>query len=363
MAGVPGRPPVSQAAARDIVAALWHELCASPDDAGGTVGQGQGRVARDAVWHVCSPFEDEEGGAILGEWFGPMREALGIDRCRLSIVIAGVGPGDMVTVSVTGHLLGTHRVRWVGIPGTGAPVSLRFGAIHRVAPDGRVGESWVLLDILDLAHRAGVPNLPGRYDRHPVGDPASGDGVLSGGGGHAGDGGPGREDDGSPGREGSQESLALVEAMIDGLMSYDGADLRSMGMERFWTADMRWYGPGGIGSSRSLRGFEDLHQRAFLAAFPDRVGGGPNHVARFADGPYVGTGGWPSVRATHSGAPYLGVAARGGRVEMRVMDWWRREGDLLHENWVLIDMPHLLAQLGHPLLVDGELRPSGVRHG
>jgi hypothetical protein len=28
------------------------------------------------------------------------------------------------------------------------------------------------------------------------------------------------------------------------------------------------------------------------------------------------------------------------------MDWWRREGDLLVENWVFIDMIDLFLQLG-----------------
>ena len=28
------------------------------------------------------------------------------------------------------------------------------------------------------------------------------------------------------------------------------------------------------------------------------------------------------------------------------MDWWRRKGALLAENWILIDFPHLFMQLG-----------------
>jgi hypothetical protein len=31
---------------------------------------------------------------------------------------------------------------------------------------------------------------------------------------------------------------------------------------------------------------------------------------------------------------------------MRVADWWRCENGLLTENWVLIDLPHLLFQMG-----------------
>jgi hypothetical protein len=30
---------------------------------------------------------------------------------------------------------------------------------------------------------------------------------------------------------------------------------------------------------------------------------------------------------------------------MRVADWWRREGDVLRENWVMIDLPDLLLQM------------------
>jgi hypothetical protein len=35
---------------------------------------------------------------------------------------------------------------------------------------------------------------------------------------------------------------------------------------------------------------------------------------------------------------------------MRVMDFWRREGNLLAENWVFIDLPDLLLQMGVRLL-------------
>ena len=31
---------------------------------------------------------------------------------------------------------------------------------------------------------------------------------------------------------------------------------------------------------------------------------------------------------------------------MRVMDFWRRDGDRFRENWVLIDIPELLLQMG-----------------
>ncbi|WP_197409834.1 ester cyclase, partial [Haloferax profundi] len=47
-----------------------------------------------------------------------------------------------------------------------------------------------------------------------------------------------------------------------------------------------------------------------------------------------------------SGDGWLGLPATGETVTMRVMDFWRREDDLLAENWVFIDMIDLLNQMG-----------------
>ena len=33
-------------------------------------------------------------------------------------------------------------------------------------------------------------------------------------------------------------------------------------------------------------------------------------------------------------------------------DWWRREGDLLIENWVFVDIPHVLLQMGYDLFAN-----------
>ena len=73
-----------------------------------------------------------------------------------------------------------------------------------------------------------------------------------------------------------------------------------------------------------------------------------NAVAGFAEGNYVGFAGWPSVKGNHLG-DYLGVVATGNPVAMNLMDFWRRDGDKLAENWVLIDLPHLFLQMGADL--------------
>jgi hypothetical protein len=70
------------------------------------------------------------------------------------------------------------------------------------------------------------------------------------------------------------------------------------------------------------------------------------HKCRIAERQYCASTGWPSVEATHSGGLFMGLPPTGRRVGMRVMDLWRAEHGKLAENWVFIDLIHLLLQLG-----------------
>lgn len=75
------------------------------------------------------------------------------------------------------------------------------------------------------------------------------------------------------------------------------------------------------------------------------------HFARFADGDYIASGGWPSLNCLQA-KPFLGQPSTGTRLFMRVCDWWRRDGDLLVENWVFVDILHVLLQLDVDILID-----------
>jgi hypothetical protein len=183
--------------------------------------------------------------------------------------------------------------------------------------------------------QAGVNLLPpSRGSDSPVPGPDSKDGILLG-----------EQIDAE--HEKSEKSAQLVAEMIADLMRFDPAlkDYSIMRHERCWHADMKWYGPAGIGTTFGIDGFIEHHQRPFLTAFADRAAG-DNHVARPADGNYVASTGWPSVRATHTGAGWLGQPATNRKISMRVMDFWRRDGAKFAENWVLIDIPELLLQMG-----------------
>jgi predicted ester cyclase len=284
--------------------------------------------SQDVAWHGPHPINAHQGARnVVEKFWQPFLHSFPDIERRDDILIAGSFKGGK-WIGATGYYTATFTRDWLGIRATGGVVNIRYGEFSRMEA-GRVHEVYMILDILDIMHQAGcwptmLPKSRGPLGRVP--GPASRDGVsiVS-----------------APFGE-SEASLKLVEAMIKGLMEYDGKALASMAMERFWHPHMMWYGPAGIGSSRQLEGFQQVHQIPFLNAFPDRRGG--DHKARIGDGVFVGSTGWPSVRATHLG-PWQGVAPTNRPISMRVMDFWRREDNLLRENWVFIDMIELLLQM------------------
>lgn len=282
----------------------------------------------DCRFHIAHPFNDLDGlDAGVETFFAAIRHALHHCSRTHAIVAAGVF-NDAVMVAVMGHYRGTFTQDLVGIPANHKPVWLRFGEIHRIA-DGRIAESWMLPDMLDLIRQAGV---------WPLAPSLGAEGVWPAPGGNARALNP-------VDAEAGQSSFDLVLAMHAALGTFDGRNLESMDLAPYWTPDFAWYGPAGIGTSLGLDGFRTVHQIPFLTAFPDRRGG--QHVGRIGDGQFVVTGGWPSVTATHTGDGWLGMPATGRPVGMRVMDFYRCENGLIAENWVPLDVIDLLRQMGY----------------
>lgn len=316
---------------KHLVWNFWQQLDVAPPDA--LPEAAATALADDVAWTGFHPFNELTGrAAVVDGWWRPLRAAFP-DVRRETYIFLGDAFEGKEWVSATGCFVGTFAADWVGIPATGRPTSIRFGEFCAVR-DGRIVEDYLLLDLVDVMRQAGYRVLPpGPGDETYWPRPFDEEGVLLA-----------RQDDAE-----SLKSLRLVEAMIGGLGKFDGVDAGKMGQTAFWSQQMHWYGPCGIGSSRNRQEYERNHQTPFLTAFPDRKGfthpDGGRHKARIAEGHFVASTGWPSVRATHLGE-YLGVPATGVRVEMRVADWWRRKGDLLVQNWVFIDLPHLFLQMG-----------------
>ena len=292
--------------------------------------------ARLAPDHMLSAFHPVNSGSGVEftrtALLAPLAASFAGLEVRPDIAIRGsFDGGDWLSTS--GHLAGRFVASLFGIPATGAATWLRFGRFDRLVPGAAPGapasvaETLLLLDLPGLMVVSGCWPIGAALGPGPVAPgPAGHDGLTPG-------------DDAALG----QSSLALVEAMIGGLMRYDGVDLASMGMRDYWTDDFWWHGPVPIGSFQGHTAYEAGHQRPFLRTFPDRVGG--NHRSRFAQGRFIASTGWPSMRATHRGGDWLGLAPTGRAVTVRVMDWWACRGGRLAENWVMIDIPELLLQL------------------
>ena len=54
---------------------------------------------------------------------------------------------------------------------------------------------------------------------------------------------------------------------------------------------------------------------------------------------------------TVSGDGWLGIAPANQQITMRSLDFWRCEKGLIRENWVLIDLLHVYAQIGVDVLM------------
>ena len=285
------------------------------------------RLAEGHMLDGCRPVERGIGADFVAKaLLDPLSAAIPNFEVRTDIAMRGTFKGGDWTAS-SGHLCGRFIAPLFGIPATQRAAYLRFGCFQRWE-SGRVAETILILDLPSLMIQSGVWPLAS-----PLGPdwmappPATRDGIW-----------PAQSHQGN-----GAASLAIVEGMIGGLMKFDGA-LKTMNMRDFFAEDFWWFGPAPIGC---FRGFDDYyrgHATPFLTAFPDRVGG--NHRARFGDGDYVASTGWPSITATHKGSGWLGVGATDRSITMRVMDFWHAKDGRLDENWVMIDIPDVLNQIG-----------------
>jgi hypothetical protein len=287
--------------------------------------QGLDRLAEDHMLRAFRPVDDGHGtDFVANSLLAPLQRAVPRYEVRTDIAMAGQFRGEEWTAT-SGHLTGCMAAPLFGIapPSDGRVVYLRFGCFQNWR-EGLVHETIVLLDLPSLMIQTGV---------WPLAAPLGPDLMAPG---------PASRDGIDPAGDGAG-ALAIVEGMIGGLMKFDGS-LKAMNMRDFFAEDFWWFGPAPIGCFRGFADYERGHAVPFLTAFPDRVGG--NHRARFGQGDYVASTGWPSITATHAGDGWLGLPASRRPITMRVMDFWRAEAGMLVENWVMIDIPDFLHQIG-----------------
>ncbi|MCY3799436.1 MAG: ester cyclase [Chloroflexi bacterium] len=291
-------------------------------------GQLRGIFAPDCLVQLANPLETLDGvDGLYEEGYAPLLAAVPDLERRDFIVMAGASQGGN-WVGCCGHYMGVFERAWLDIPPTRHLLAMRYHEFFRLE-DGSVVEMQALWDIPQVMMAAGAwPLSPSLAPEWVVPGPATADGIIT-----------------SPYDEArSRASLDLVTAMLRALKR-NRISVEAMELDRYWHAQMMWYGPGGLGSMRRVSGFRNWHQIPFLKAMPDRgvfMGKG----IFFGDGDYVGFTAWPGMRMTISGDGWLGIAPSNQEITMRSLDFWRCENGLIRENWVLVDLLHVYEQIG-----------------
>ena len=289
-----------------------------------------GLFSEDGAFSMCHPFGMVQGTeAYAQSCLLPLHTAMPDLERRDLILVAGTTEEGKDWIGCMGNYMGTFLAPLLGVPPTGHLAHMRYHE-YFCFEEGRIVEMQAIWDLPELMMQAKAwPMAPqmGAFLCTPA--PMSGDGLVAGGDGQA--------------------ALDHVIAMSESISHHPAdPDPAVMQLDRFWHPRFNWYGPAGIGTCRGISGFRHWHQIPFLRAMPDRKldAKGDLRSHWWAEGNYVCETGWPNMRLTLTGDGWMGIAPAGKEVLLRSLDFWRLEGGLIRENWVLVDLLDLYAQVG-----------------
>ena len=304
---------------RETILDYWRKLdAASPGDLPAIVRQ---HTASDIEWHGPQPFNDINGvDSVINSLWLPLRHAFPDLRRNCDVLLAG-SFRDQNWVSASGWFEGEFVNDWLGVAATGEKTQVRFGEVMALE-DGKIVKTYFLTDIMDVMQQGGfhlgwdAPATEGV--RQPV---KHGSGIIA------------CDQDADE----TRQTLRLIESMLFGLVRKDQP------MSLYWSPDMVWSSPAGVGTATGLDDFHARVHNEFLRG----LGGGwsGSHNARYAEGRFAVSTGWPSLVAEHNGY-FLGQEPTGNMLSWRIMDFWERDRDMLTTNWVQIDMINVFQQMG-----------------
>ena len=127
----------------------------------------------------------------------------------------------------------------------------------------------------------------------------------------------------------------VIENMVDGLNDHRIEDIGE-----FFSENFRWMGNFGCGTKSGLKEFQDNWQKPFQEAFSNKV---CIDEARLFMGEWAAAFG--KQEAIHSGE-FMGIKPTGKKVEIRYMDFWKVSEGKIKDNWVMVDFPFVMKQLG-----------------
>ena len=133
----------------------------------------------------------------------------------------------------------------------------------------------------------------------------------------------------------TSQTREVIEKMVEGLNDHRIDDIGE-----FFADTFRWMGNFGCGTKNGLKEFQDNWQRPFQAAFSEKV---------CVDEARLFMGEWAAAfgrqEAVHTGE-FMGIRPTGKTVRIRYMDFWKVQDGKIVDNWVMVDFPDVLRQLG-----------------
>ncbi|GIS07072.1 MAG: hypothetical protein CM15mP110_2200 [Alphaproteobacteria bacterium] len=133
----------------------------------------------------------------------------------------------------------------------------------------------------------------------------------------------------------TKKTQEVIESMVDGLNDHRIEDIGE-----FFSENFRWMGNFGCGTKSGLKEFQDNWQKPFQEAFSNKV---CIDEARLFMGEWAAAFG--KQEAIHSGE-FMGIKPTGKKVEIRYMDFWKVSEGKIKDNWVMVDFPFVMKQLG-----------------
>ena len=290
----------------------------------------------DFQWYGVYPFNEQKGGDAVAEVFWiPFLSAWSNVQRRQDVFLAGTSEIDNTDWVISmGHFMGLLDGNWLGFPASRKLAFLRYADFNCIK-DGKIIRGSFFCDLIGLMHQLGINPLPpqtGASFIYP--GPRTHDGLLI-----------------KPQKQiESEKTLELLNRMIGDLTDLNKSKNDSPPpdlLRKTWHDDMLWFGPAGIGATYTIPRYQVQHQLPFRRGLKDKTFNG--HICRIAEGNYAGFFGWPNLTNTAKGG-FLGLPASSIAADMRVVDIYRRQGEKLSENWVLIDLPWWLKQQGVDVL-------------
>jgi hypothetical protein len=290
----------------------------------------------DFQWYGVYPFNEQKGGDAVAEVFWiPFLSAWSNVQRRQDVFLAGTSEIDNTDWVISmGHFMGLMDGNWLGFPASRKLAFLRYADFNCIK-DGKIIRGSFFCDLIGLMHQLGINPLPpqtGASFIYP--GPRTHDGLLI-----------------KPQKKiESEKTLELLNRMIGDLTDLNKSKNDSPSpdlLRKTWHDDMAWFGPAGIGATYTIPRYQEQHQLPFRKGLKDKTFNG--HICRIAEGNYAGFFGWPNLTNTAKGG-FLGLPASSIAADMRVVDIYRRQGEKLSENWVLIDLPWWLKQQGVDVL-------------